>query len=212
MAVNVIAHDRRLEGRAPATNMHSFSIEVSEDTPLDEFFNETAEIADAHGGIDVLYIMCHGLHVIAEDTTALQFCHELISYRNVSEFQRLRGKVDRIVLFACHAAETTMTQSGDGDELCRRIALNAAAEVTAAREVQTYYREEHCSLFFCEETAIEFGDWEGEVVVYGRDGSIISRFGNPSVWYDGDGGMHDPRREARPAVWYDSHRQRHGGR
>ena len=86
-----------------------------------------------------------------------------------------------------------MTQHGDGDGLCRQMALAANAEVTAARENQAYSQTEVCRLFFCEESAIEFGDWEGPIVVYGRDGNIISEFQNPSAWRGADGVLHDPR-------------------
>ncbi len=212
MPIDILAHDTRLAGRTPATTSGRISFEVGESTPIADFFARVLGLADQHGGIGRLFLMCHGVRVLREDTTALQFCRELISYRNVHLFQSLSGRVDRIILFACHAAEISMTRGGDGDELCRRMARNAQVELTAAREDQTYYREEHCRLFFCEETAIDYGDWEGEVVVYGRDGNVIATFSNPSPWYDERGTIHDPRLEPRPGVWYDSSGTRHAGR
>jgi len=197
MPVKVLAHDTRLEGRTPASSSSCISFEVSDETHITDFFDRVVEIADAHGGISTLYLMCHGVHVLGADTAALQFCHEMIAYTTVHHFSRLRGKVERIVLFACHAAETSMTTHGDGDELCRHIALEAQAEVTAAREVQTYYREQHCMLFFCEETPIQFGEWEGPVVVYNSQGQIIAQFNNPSAWRSPDGVLHDPRLDPR---------------
>ncbi len=198
MSINVIAHDTRLEGRTPVSGSGTVTFEVDDSTPLSEFFDRVVSLADSHGGIDRLMLMAHGVYVVDEDTSGIKFCHEFISHRTVHDFSRFRDKVDRIVLFVCHAAETTMTAGGDGDELCRQMALLADAEVTAAREVQAYTTYESCSLFHCEESAIEFGEWEGPVVVFGRDGNIIYEFRNPSAWRDASGVLHDPRIDPRP--------------
>lgn len=198
MPVNVIAHDTRLEGRTPTSTSSTITFEVDGDTRIQDFFNRIIQISYTHSGIRTLYIMAHGVYFIREDTSGIQFCHELISFLNVDEFEQLREKVERIVLFVCHAAETTLTAHGDGDELCRRIAYTAQCEVVAAREDQAYTGEEYCSLFSCEETAIEFGDWEGTVVVYDRNGNIIAEFNNPSAWRDSEGIIHDPRLEPNP--------------
>lgn len=193
MPASVIAHDRRLAGRSPTASGSTIVLDVGEETPLSEFFDRLDEIADASGRIECLYIMAHGVYVPLEDTTAIMFCRDFISYRTVNQFSRLRDKIDRIVLFVCHAAETSMTSHGDGDELCRQIALISGAEVTAAREEQAYTSAESCTLMFCEESAIEFGEWEGPIVVYGRDGTIIAEYQNPSVWHGPDGEIFDPR-------------------
>jgi len=199
MSVDVVAHDTRLEGATPISTSRTITFEVDDSTHITDFFDRVVNIADEHGGIATLYIMCHGVHVQKQDTTALLFCHELIAYTTVHHFQRLRDKVDRIVVFACHAAESTMTRHGDGDELCRYIALNAHAEVTAAREDQTYYHPQRCFGVFCyEDGPIEYGEWEGPIVVYGRDGNIIAEYQNPSAWHDEDGAIHDPRLEPQP--------------
>lgn len=199
MPINVIVHDTRLEGRTPVSGSGTVTFEVDDSTPLSEFFDRVVSLADSHGGIDRLMLMAHGVYAVDEDTSGIMLCHEFISYGTVSEFSRLRDKVQRIVLFVCHAAETSMTAHGDGDELCRQIALLAQAEVTAAREDQAYTTSRSCSLFYCEESAIEFGEWEGPVVVFGRDGNIIAEFRNPSAWRDSSGVLHDPRIDTRPA-------------
>lgn len=199
MPVNVIAHDTRLEGRTPASTSGTITFEVGDGTPISDFFDRVIQISDSHGGIRTLYIMAHGVIVTSEDTTAIEFCHEFISYRTVHLFDRLREKVERIVLYVCHAAETSMTAHGDGDELCRQMAIAAQAEVTAAREDQAYSGVEHCTLLFiCEEEPIEFGEWEGTVVVYDRLGNIIAQYHNPSAWRDESGTLHDPRIEPNP--------------
>lgn len=211
MPINVLAHDLRLEGAAHAATSSTVSIVVDGSTPISDFFDGLRVIIDSRGDIGILTIMCHGVRLLAEQTTGLLFCHELITNFNVDLFQQIQGHVDRIVIFACHAAETDLSDSGDGDELCRTIAINTQAEVTAAREDQAYYRPQRWfgDLFMYEDGQIEFGEWEGPVVVYGRDGRIIARFNNPSVWYDADRRVHDPRAEPRPGVWYDASGHRH---
>jgi hypothetical protein len=200
MPVNVIAHDTRLEGRTPASTSGTITFEVGGDTPLSDFFERVVQISDNNGGVRTLYIMAHGVIVADQDTNAIQFCREFISYRTVHHFAQLNEKVERIVLYVCHASETSMTTHGDGDELCRQMAMQAHAEVTAAREVQTYSRDEHCGLFSCEEMELDFGEWEGTVVVYDHNGNIIAQHHNPGAWRDADGVLHDPRRETDPRI------------
>lgn len=195
MPINVIAHDTRLEERTPASTPSAIVIEVDDETPLSDFFDQVVRISDENHGIETLSIMAHGVNVVGDDSTAVMFCREFISYRTVEQFGRLRDKVESIVLFECHAVQSTMTRHGDGDELCRQIAMHAGAEVTAAREDQSYGNSEECLLTFCDESALEFGEWEGPVVVYGRDGNVISEFHNPSIWRGTDGSADDPRLE-----------------
>ena len=94
MAVNLIAHDSRLEGRTPSASRDTFTITVNESTTLDDFFEQALDIAVLHAGIRRLSIMAHGLYVRDLDTTAIQFCSDLISYQTVHYFSRLRGLVD----------------------------------------------------------------------------------------------------------------------
>ena len=198
MPINVIAHDTRLEGRTPVSTSGTISFEVDDGTRISEFFDRVISLSNEYNGVRTLYIMAHGVHVLDVDTSAILFTHDLISYLNIHLFERLRDKVERIILFVCHASETSITEHGDGDELCRQMALNAQVEVTAARENQAYLTRETCSLFSCEEAAIEFGEWEGTVVVYNRNGRIIAQFYNPSAWRDTDGVLHDPRIDPNP--------------
>lgn len=208
MPINVIAHDTRLEGRTPVAISGSIAFEVGEHTRMREFIDRTLAIATEHNGIGNLYIMAHGVTIPSDDSSAILFTGDLISYRTVHMFRDLQDKIDRIILFVCHAAETDMSSHGDGDELCRQMALYSRAEVTAALESQAYSSVEHCVLFFCEEEPIEFGEWEGPVVVFGRDGVIIARYNNPSAWHDANGVFHDPRVDPNP----DPHRDDAGAR
>ena len=207
MSVNVIAHDTRLEGRTPASTSGTITFEVGGDTPISDFFDRVVRYSDTNGGVQTLYLMAHGDYIIEEDTSAIRFCREYISYRNIHLFGQLRDKVQRIILYVCHASEDSMTAHGDGDELCRQMAMQAQTEVTAAREVQAYSTDTHCGLFSCEEAAIDFGEWEGTVIVYDRNGNIIAQHHNPRAWRDSSGILHDPRRETDPRILEES-RQR----
>lgn len=199
MPINVIAHDTRLEGVTPNSTSSTITFEVDGDTRIQDFFDRIIQISDENSGIRSLFIMAHGVHVLDLDTTAIQFCHEFISYLNINLFEQLREKLERIVLFVCHASETDMTAHGDGDELCRQMAHNAQCEVVAAREVQAYsHGNRSCASDWCMEAPLEYGNWEGTVVVYDRNGNIIAEFHNPSAWRDYEGNLHDPRTDPPP--------------
>jgi glutathione peroxidase-family protein len=209
MPINVIAHDTRLEGVTPNSTSSTITFEVDGDTPIQQFFDRVIQISDEHSGIRTLFIMAHGVHVLDVNTTAILFTHDFISYLNIHLFEQFQDKLEKIVLFVCHASETDMTEHGDGDELCRQMAVNAQVELTAAREVQIFGSQEHCTFgLFCEETEIEFGEWEGTVVVYDRNGRIIAEFHNPSAWHDSDGILHDPRIDTDPRARDEARRER----
>jgi hypothetical protein len=207
MPINVTAHDTRLEGRTPLSSSTCICIEVSEETPIQNFFDQVLTISREHSGVARLTIMAHGVTFTMgtpnteDDSSGIQFCNPPISYQNIHLFHQLRGSVDRIVLHVCHAAENTMTAHGDGDELCRQMALEAQVEVTAARENQIYTTHTR-GIIFTEEAPIEFGEWEGSVVVYDRNGNLIAEFNNPSGWTDSDGVLHDPRVDPEPPPAY----------
>ncbi len=199
MPINVIAHDTRLEGVTPNSTSSTITFEVNEDTPIQTFFDRVIQISDENSGIRNLFIMAHGVHILDLDTNAIMFCQDFISYLNIHLFTQFQNKLEKIVLFVCHAAETDITTHGDGDELCRQMAINAQCEVTAARESQAYsYGNRSCASDWCMEAPIEFGEWEGTVVVYDRNGNIIAEFNNPSGWHDAEGVLHDPRRDPLP--------------
>ncbi len=221
MSVNVIVHDTRLEGRTPASSSSFVNFDVGEDTPLQDFLNRCRSIAYERSGISTLYIMAHGVEIPFGDHVGggygIMFCQEFIHLDNVEQFALLADKVEHIVLLVCSAAavsfdishvdivrpELSRTFHGDGNELCRQMAIYAQAPVTAAREVQAYSSPEHCTTFagyelFCSSGIIDFGDWEGSVVQYDALGNITAEWTNPSAWRDSEGTVHDPRLEARP--------------
>ena len=221
MSVNVIAHDTRLEGRTPLSTSGFVNFEVSDDTSLAEFFERCSSIAEGHGGISTLYIMAHGAEMEFAGHVGggygIIFCRDYIRHDNVEGFSALAGKVEEIVLLVCAAAavsvdfrrvdiarpELSRTFHGDGNALCRQMAISAAAPVTAAREIQAYSTDQHCTTFagyelYCSSGFIDFGDWEGTVVRYDANGNLIGEWTNPSAWRDDSGIIHDPRIEPRP--------------
>jgi hypothetical protein len=220
MSTRVMVHDTRLDGRTPLPSSGFMTFEVGDDTPLSDFFNRCRSIAYENDGISTLYIMAHGAEMTFAGETGggygIIFCREYITYDNVENFALLADKVDEIVLLVCAAAATSTdihvvdmqhpelarTFHGDGNELCRQMAIHAQARVTAAREIQAYASDEHCTTFsgyelYCQPGFIDFGDWEGSVVTYDENGNIVGEWTNPSAWRDAHGVVHDPRLELR---------------
>ncbi|HMJ07456.1 MAG TPA: hypothetical protein VK468_00530 [Pyrinomonadaceae bacterium] len=220
MSINVIVHDTRLDGRTPLSSSSFVNFDVGEDTPLREFFEHCSSIAAAHGGISTLYLMAHGAEMEFAGRVGggygIIFCREFIQMDNVAQFTALLDKVEQIVLLVCAAAGTSVdfrrvdvarpelsrTFHGDGNELCRQMAISAHVPVTAAREIQAYSSDESCSTFaghelFCTSGFIDFGDWEGSVVRFSPNGDIVAQWTNPSAWRDSDGVIHDPRIDPR---------------
>lgn len=221
MSATVIVHDTRLHGRTPPAGGGFINFDVGEDTPIDDFFNRCRSIAVENDGISTLYIMAHGAEMEFAGHVGggygIVFCQEYITADNVERFALLADKVERIVLLVCAAAavsvdfrridvtgrELSQTFHGDGNEMCRQMAIHAQAEVTAAREVQAYLDDGECYQLaghelFCTTGTIDFGDWEGTVVTYDAQGNIIEQWTNASAWRDTGGQLHDPRLEPRP--------------
>ena len=119
--------------------------------------------------------MAHGVIVTGEDTNAIQFCREFISYRNV-HLVRAVARKSRAHRFICLSR---LRNLDDGARRRRRIMpadgdSGASGSYRRPRSSGVLVENEHCILFFCEESAIDFGDWEGTVVVYDRT-EILSR-------------------------------------
>jgi hypothetical protein len=223
MAINVIAHDTRLVGRTPSVTSSALSFEVDEDTPLQSFFDRCRSIAVENDGIDILSIMAHGVELrfggeVPGGGYGIMFCHEYITLQNVDLFALLADKVRHIDLYVCFAAavspdvhhmdvrhpESSGVWSGDGNEMCRQMAIRAQASVTASSDLQAYREAAGAgppvfgySLYTFGD--MDFGEWEGTVVTYNSSGEIIDRRIYPTAWRTPDGVVHDPRRETRPA-------------
>jgi len=176
--MKVFAHDRRLEGRA-RTGRDISVIEVDGDTTLGYFTNRFSTLYEANGRavIEKLKIMAHGFEsATGRGGYGIQFCRETIILDTVEHLRPLRGKVDKITLCSCSVADTSpdlMTAdgllSGQGQELCSRIARITHTELHASTVPQLYRTE---SEIFGIEHPIEFGEWEGPVLHFDREGNL----------------------------------------
>lgn len=181
--MKILAHDRRLEGRA-RTGRDVRAIEVDERTTLGYFTNRFSTLYEANGRavIEKLKIMAHGFVSDASGTErggyGMQFCRETIILDTVEHLRPLRGKVDKITLCSCSVADTSpdlMTAdgilSGQGQELCSRIARITHTELVASTVPQLYNIESVIAGFTIEHP-IEFGEWEGPVLHFDREGNL----------------------------------------
>jgi hypothetical protein len=181
--MKVLAHDRRLEGRA-RTGRDTGVIEVDERTTLGYFTNRFSTLYEANGRavIEKLKIMAHGIAVCYGGTErggyGIQFCRENIILDTVEHLRPLRGKVDKITLCSCSVAATSpdmMTVdgllSGQGQELCSRIARITHTELVASTVTQQYTNGIDIGSSHIDQP-IEFGEWEGPVLHFDRQGNL----------------------------------------
>lgn len=160
MPINVLFHDTRLEGLTPIAVPGLLTHSTDSSHSLNRFFEICRREAAAHGGIQDLTIMAHGLeHPEFGGGYGIQFCRENINNHTVgnpadeasgveaSGFALLNGLVERIILCVCSSAahsghSVTLRDGtildGDGFGMCRRMAINAHATVVASSELQAY--------------------------------------------------------------------------
>ncbi len=215
MSVSIVVNDARLEGRTPLSSPSLMSLDVDEATPLDYFLNRCRSLANEQGGISTLYIITSTAETgFAGDSSegTIIFCQETVHTGNVSRFAALAGHVEEIVLIICARAATSFDIEamrigdpemstifhGDGDELCRQMAIHAKAKVTGAREARSSVAEEHSTTFagsevYCEAGIVDFGEWEGTIVQYDADGRLFEEWTNSSPWRDSRGMFADAR-------------------
>lgn len=230
MPTDVLFHDQRLEGLTPASTAGLLTVGVDDGTPLQTFFNRVIEISRNYGGIGNLKIMAHGLEGYDhEGGYGILFCRENINLETIGQagdeeagiapsgFGLIRDMVETITLYVCASAASSRsitltdgtTISGNGFEMCRRIAVNARAAVVASSEAQAYdstptavrtFGSPNDPTGYCVGTPralpLDFGEWEGRVYTFNEYGNIIQETVYPSAWRDGDGVIHDPRETA----------------
>ncbi len=219
MGIKVTVHDTRLEGRTPLGSTSFISLKVDEGTLLNDFFDQIRLIGQKNNGVSTLFLMTQiatsGLGGAGD--SGLLFCQESIHADNVQQFASLHGLVDHIVLFQCvdapnefdveHAdvihPELSKTFHGDGDDLCRAIAVYSGIKVTVVRESQAYVADENLTTYsgyelYCESGAIDYSDWEGSVISFDENGNILDEITNPMSWRNSHGLIHDPRLEPEP--------------
>lgn len=191
-------HDRRLEGtlfRRP----HVAYIFTDELEPIDQVIRRVrARLLMPEPGItmrrttqptapvDHIRIYAHGARPPGRgapgDGRVLLLGRENLTRDNAESFGRsLRWLVRRrIWLHACSAAAQP-----DGEALCRNLARGANVPVVAGRELQDYSRVGPITTFRGMEVIqrgdwIDFGVWEGEVVVCHPDGTVATWFAGPA--------------------------------
>ena len=108
-------------------------------------------ICEEQGGLDDLYVLCHGLSGGVHDTLqnistsalgfGLQLGQENLTLSNAHHARALNGLVSTIWLYACGPANTRAgfrNTVADGTRFCQELAGFAAAEVIAATQTQWY--------------------------------------------------------------------------
>ena len=171
----MIVHDRRLQGATPLN--YNYVKVVGPSVSIAELIGSVAHYG-ASRPLDVLHLFCHGYeaHVDlgarasvpdAVGGFGLKLCREGLNLTNATLTARWRGRVNRIVVFACAPADTGRGNEGtrgDGRRFCGELALWSGAEVIAAREAQAYdFVPAHYSGGRTVGSTIDFGAWEGPV-------------------------------------------------
>ncbi|MFN8345979.1 MAG: hypothetical protein U0X91_13290 [Spirosomataceae bacterium] len=186
MAKNMILHDIRLYGTAPSALADNiFKVDKKNDTA--HIFQWIATYARSQGGLDNLFIMCHGgvkstgvhsdvsAQSIEQKERGLQIGAQNLLLSNLNVTAVLNGLVSKITLFACNIAETdtgAKNTADDGKLFCKNLAGYTGAEVIASSETQSYHRRGILSIFSDTAGTIDFGLWEGPVFSFTPDGKI----------------------------------------
>ncbi|WP_128548718.1 hypothetical protein [Larkinella soli] len=181
---NMIVHDNRLEGNPPlgyAANIYH----VDDTTSTAHIFDWVATHASRIGGISRLYIMCHGyaggndFEMVSADVggLGLQLGRDSLTLGNVRVVAPLRNRVQRIIIYACAAADNSMARyspAADGHRLMGELAYYSGAYVVAADRIQWYSRVTVSGSFSYiggrgDTNMIDFGAWEGTVYEFPPD-------------------------------------------
>jgi hypothetical protein len=107
----------------------------------------------------------------------LQLGLEDVFHTNVCLWYGLRDQVERIVIYACGAADTAPNAkqgvAGDGRGLMLALAKCTNAMVFAADQTQWY-----------DPDSMDFGDWEGTLYCFLPSGQYMVNIGPPYELYD----------------------------
>jgi hypothetical protein len=177
MAGSVILHDTRLKGTvSPGRADRVFT--VDETTSTDYIISSLRGAADQLDGIDELSIMCHGYCNQAETVCGygIQLGKDDLNLGNVQQWSALYRLIGKIGVFACGAADTEPGNEGtdwDGRQLCSLLASYTNAWVIASTKVQSFTTS--MSVWYWDWDEIDFGAWEGEVLLFGPSGAVVGR-------------------------------------
>ena len=173
----MLVHDMRLAGGTPS-NLAANNYEVDGAVPVQHAFDWIHSYAQTQGGLDNLYILCHGFEAdwnLGDQTCTgfqvggfgLALCAEGLTLSNATIANTIKGDVKTITLFACATADTGSGNEGtaaDGMRFCGELAMYTGATVIAATQTQFYMVDRTFWQWIAgKQGQIEFGDWEGPV-------------------------------------------------
>lgn len=190
MGERMTIHDRRLLGNPPAIAQNTFHVDGTWE--LSNAFVWVGNYARSKSGLEILYIMCHGLYGWEENqqlqaSTAvggygLQLCKQGLTLSTISVVAtNIRRHIDNIVIYACGTASGQSNnwgtgRAGDGQHFCKQLARQTSAMVYAAdrKQIYTYYPGSAT-------LPLDFGRWEGTVYRFDPNGSIRAMESGPAA-------------------------------
>lgn len=155
---NVLVYDLRLEGSVPQGNF--IPVEVGKWLRLSELVSRLNILSEQFGKIESLQIMAHGIEEDGEGGFGIELCKDNLTQDTVHQLRPLQGKVDKIVLLSCAAAQVASNRrgsDGDGELLCKRIAMTTRSWVKAST-----YEQEYKVWSWEKSWGTDFGNWEGD--------------------------------------------------
>ena len=181
MPTNIVLHDVRLEGVAPAGRNIS-TMRLSESTPLASAFTLIRTLKQLDG-MQRLFVLCHGYAGESErgevcgdfGGMGLQLGADDVLHENISLWRSIRGCVSQIVVYSCGAADTQPENRGshaDGKYLMGALAIHTNATVYAADRIQWY------DTGYFGDGTINFGSWEGTLWKFQPSGTFAPAPGN----------------------------------
>jgi hypothetical protein len=180
---SMLVHDLRLTGKTPG-GLADNNYEVDGNVAIQHMIDWIHSYAQTQGGLDNLYIMCHGYEAnwnLGDQTCTnfqvggfgLALCAEGLSLNNATLTQALKGDIKTIIIFACATADTGTGNDGtmaDGKRFCGEIAMWTGATVIAATQTQFYSIDKSFWDWITGKSGtIDFGGWEGPVYSFSPD-------------------------------------------
>ena len=137
----MLIHDKRLAGRTPS-KLAENNYEVDGNVPIKHMIDWVHSYARSQGGLDNLYIMCHGYEAdwnLGDQTCTrfqvggfgLAICAEGLDLTNASLMAALKGDIKTITIFACATAETGEGNEGTVAETSLSLAVAQGSAIAA---------------------------------------------------------------------------------